>query len=293
LFCKQLSEDILEDASGSSASDATDARKRGSIEVWGWGCNARGQLGPLAPSGSVVLQPQRLHALPAGALLDSIGAGVVFCGNRIACCALFERNSCAVAGMHHTAIFTREVKAGGLSASQKGMDVIRCFAPIPRHHLPFCSRMQSDVTECCRQNGGWVKIYRTSAAAAQLQVQLSAVAYRLFCETRVLAHSFTSVALYMFSESCVEGDVVWHGRVCCPVHDRHRCHHRKGSARFHARVVGCFFSGQRDACFRQPVERVRFVWGRMHVALAGCTAAVVAVAAGGTKTLVLSCKEEE
>ena len=40
--------------------------------MWGWGCNARGQLGPLAPSSSVVVQPQRLHVLQAGALLDSI-----------------------------------------------------------------------------------------------------------------------------------------------------------------------------------------------------------------------------
>jgi hypothetical protein len=43
----------------------------------------------------------------------------------------------------------------------------------------------------------------------------------------------------------------------------------------------------------QPIERVRFMWGRGQVALAGVTAAVLAAAAGGTKTLVLSCKELE
>jgi hypothetical protein len=66
-------DNILKHRSGSSASDASDVRKKGGIEVWGWGCNARGQLGPLAPSASAVLQPQRLHALPASARLDSIG----------------------------------------------------------------------------------------------------------------------------------------------------------------------------------------------------------------------------
>jgi hypothetical protein len=35
------------------------------------------------------------------------------------------------------------------------------------------------------------------------------------------------------------------------------------------------------------------LWGRTRVAVAAVTAAVVAVASGGTRTLVVSCKEEE
>jgi hypothetical protein len=66
--------------------------------------------------------------------------------------------------MHHTAIFTQEVKTGGLSSSQKGVEVMRCFAP------PFAQSAISDVIGICRHNGGWVKIYRSRAAAAQLQV---------------------------------------------------------------------------------------------------------------------------
>jgi hypothetical protein len=122
-FGAQRSDDILKDASGSCTSDASAACTRGSVEVWGWGCNARGQLGPLAPSGSVVLQPQRLHVLSAGARLDSIGES---CGFSTSVC--FASHVGAVAGMHHTAIFTREVKAGagGSPASQKGVDVVRC-----------------------------------------------------------------------------------------------------------------------------------------------------------------------
>jgi hypothetical protein len=106
-FSAQRSDDILKDASGSCASDASAACARGSVEVWGWGCNTRGQLGPLAPSGSVVLQPQRLHVLSAGARLDSIDES---CGFSTSVC--FAPDVGAVAGMHHTAIFTREVKAG-------------------------------------------------------------------------------------------------------------------------------------------------------------------------------------
>lgn len=37
----------------------------------------------------------------------------------------FVPNVSAVAGLHHTALFIREIKAGGLPASQKAVDVIR------------------------------------------------------------------------------------------------------------------------------------------------------------------------
>jgi hypothetical protein len=58
-------------------------------------------------------------------------------------------------------------------------------------------------------------------------------------------------------------------------------------------AVGFGFCPKLTSFFPQPFERVRFVWGRSQVALAGVTAAVLAVASAGTKTLVLSCKELE
>ena len=166
-FGAQRSDDILKDASGSCASDASAACTRGSVEVWGWGCNTRGQLGPLAPSGSVVLQPQRLHVLSAGARLDSIGES---CGFSTSVC--FAPDVGAVAGMHHTAIFTREVKAGagGLPASQKGVDVVRCSGA--DSSTPSALHGQTDFTAGRRPNGGWVKTYRSRAAAEQFQVPL-------------------------------------------------------------------------------------------------------------------------
>lgn len=62
---------------------------------------------------------------------------------------------------------------------------------------------------------------------------------------------------------------------------------------YHAHVAGCYVLQTLKTVLWQPIERVRFMWGRGQVALAGVTAAVLAAAAGGTKTLVLSCKELE
>jgi hypothetical protein len=73
LFGTQRSGSFIKDASASSAGNASGALNNSNVEIWGWGCNARGQLGPLAPSGAAVLRPQRLQTLPVGARLDSIG----------------------------------------------------------------------------------------------------------------------------------------------------------------------------------------------------------------------------
>jgi hypothetical protein len=73
-----------------------------------------------------------------------------------------------VAGLHHSAIFSWQIKADRASSKQKGMDVIRCLfftPPVSPSYAVFVR---------CRQNGGWIKIYRSSAAAAQLQVNLRA-----------------------------------------------------------------------------------------------------------------------
>jgi hypothetical protein len=72
----------------------------------------------------------------------------------------------SVAGLHHSAIFSWEIKAGGACSKQRGMDVIRYLfsTPFPSHFY--------DIFVHRRHNGGWVKVYRSSAAAAQLQVKL-------------------------------------------------------------------------------------------------------------------------
>jgi hypothetical protein len=122
IFGKLASEDILDQASGLSSSRECDAIKGGKLEIWGWGCNARGQLGPWAPSAVVVVQPQRLHVMQSSACLDSIS--VFFCCEE----ARFNVDAATVAGLHHTALFTREITAGGAPAAPKGMDVVRCHA---------------------------------------------------------------------------------------------------------------------------------------------------------------------
>ncbi len=130
IFGKQASKAILDEASGfSAASDEPDATNElldgGRLEIWGWGCNSRGQLGPLAPSAAVVAQPQRLHVMQARARLDSISACLCFQ------MTLFILDAVAVAGLHHTALFTREITAAARLAAHKGMDVIRCLVSPP------------------------------------------------------------------------------------------------------------------------------------------------------------------
>jgi hypothetical protein len=81
LFGKQTSHDILQDAAGGGFPAP--------VQVWGWGCNSRGQLGPLAPSASVLVQPQCLHVMKDGQRLDSISARArVFARNvnSLRCC---------------------------------------------------------------------------------------------------------------------------------------------------------------------------------------------------------------
>ncbi len=71
----------------------------------------------------------------------------------------------SVAGLHHSAIFSWEIKAGAACSKQRGMDVIRySFSTL------FPSRFY-DICVHRRHNGGWVKVYRSSAAAPQLQVK--------------------------------------------------------------------------------------------------------------------------
>ncbi len=93
VFGKQTNQDILQDASGSPDS----------IQLWGWGCNSRGQLGPLAPSASVVEQPQCLLVVKAGQRLDSISAGArVFARNFNSLrCRLFQSQGCTTLPYSH------------------------------------------------------------------------------------------------------------------------------------------------------------------------------------------------
>jgi hypothetical protein len=80
---------------------------------------------------------------------------------------------CAVAGLHHTAIFTREARTVADAGTQRGMDVIRyslSLGPPPPSSADNLVRN--------RHKGGWVKVYRASAAAMQQRVKLRA---RLKC----------------------------------------------------------------------------------------------------------------
>jgi hypothetical protein len=164
IFGKLGGEDILKQASGLPSSCESSAIEGGRLEIWGWGCNARGQLGPLAPSAAVVAQPQRLHGMPPGACLDSISA----------CCWCEETHfivdAPAVAGLHHTALFTREVTAAGAPSAHKGMDVVRLqAAPLSVSFSASQVRSCSLTVVQRRQNGGWTKIYRPSATTVQLR----------------------------------------------------------------------------------------------------------------------------
>jgi hypothetical protein len=48
----------------------------------------------------------------------------------------FVPDASVVAGLHHTALFIREIKAGGLPASQKAVEVIRRVDHTPTSALP-------------------------------------------------------------------------------------------------------------------------------------------------------------